>query len=160
MNRREERETIFKVIFQLPFHENELPELVSEFSDDEEKSVDISSDESDVDSEETSQISDLYVDGKIKVSSKNFDYISAKTDDIKNHLEDIDSIIEAHSNGWKVGRLGKEELAILRVAVYEIKYDDDIPDRVAVNEAIELAKKYSTETAASFINGVLAGLIE
>ncbi len=58
--------------------------------------------------------------------------------------------------GGSTSRLGKAELTIMRLAIFEIKYDDDIPNGVAINEAVELAKKYGADSASSFINGVLA----
>lgn len=73
-------------------------------------------------------------------------------------LPEIDARIETHANGWKKERLGKAELAILRVALYEMFYDE-VPDAVAINEAVELAKAYAPEQAPKFINGIL-GKIE
>ena len=93
-------------------------------------------------------------------TEKDETYINKKVRNIQDKLEDIDAAIEQHSNGWKINRLGKAELAILRVAVYEMLFDDDIPDRVALNEAIEIAKEFSDEKSASFINGVLDSFIE
>ena len=92
-------------------------------------------------------------------SLEDLEYISSKVKAIQEKLPEIDGIIENVSQGWSVKRLGKAELAILRLAVYEIRFDDDIPDKVAVNEAVELAKEYSDEKAASFINGVLSGVL-
>ncbi len=92
-------------------------------------------------------------------SPEDLEYISSKVKAIQEKLPEIDGIIENVSQGWSVKRLGKAELAILRLAVYEIRFDDDIPDKVAVNEAVELAKEYSDEKAASFINGVLSGVL-
>lgn len=92
-------------------------------------------------------------------SPEDLEYISSKVKAIQENLPEIDGIIENVSQGWSVKRLGKAELAILRLAVYEIRFDDDIPDKVAVNEAVELAKEYSDEKAASFINGVLSGVL-
>lgn len=71
------------------------------------------------------------------------------------HKEELDEIISSFSSGWKLKRLPKVNVAILRLAVYEIKYVDDVPNSVAINEAVELAKKYSGKEDASFINGVL-----
>ncbi len=70
-------------------------------------------------------------------------------------LPDIDEIISQYSKGWKIDRIAKAELAILRLAVYEVKYDDDVPVGVAINEAVELAKKYGEDSGASFVNGIL-----
>ena len=72
-------------------------------------------------------------------------------------------MLEEVSEGWKVKRMGKVDLAIMRLAVYEMKYDEEIPVRVAINEAVEIAKKYGQDSSPSFINGILAkvaGLIE
>ena len=74
---------------------------------------------------------------------------------VEEHFNEIDEIIEANSQDWTLVRLPKVSLAILRLAVAEIKYIDDVPNGVAVNEAVELAKKYGTNEDASFINGVL-----
>jgi N utilization substance protein B len=74
-------------------------------------------------------------------------------------LDELDEIIATYLNGWKISRLPKVNLAILRVAVYEMKYVDDVPDSVAINEAVELAKKYSGKEDASFINGVLGAVV-
>ena len=74
--------------------------------------------------------------------------------------DEIDEKINEVSEGWPVDRLGKAELAIMRLAVYEMLYDDDIPVNVAINEAVELAKKYgSNDNTASFVNRVLAKLV-
>jgi N utilization substance protein B len=82
--------------------------------------------------------------------------LAARTDDVLSHLKEIDDALNEKSAGWKTSRMGKVDLTILRLAVYEIRFDSDIPDKVAVNEAVELAKKYGTDDSASFINGVLA----
>ena len=74
---------------------------------------------------------------------------------VEEHFADIDEVIEANSQDWTIARLPKVTLAILRLAVAEIKYIDDVPNGVDVNEAVELAKKYGTSEDASFINGIL-----
>lgn len=74
---------------------------------------------------------------------------------VEENFAEIDEIIEANSQDWTLGRLPKVTLAILRLAVAEIRYIDDVPNGVAVNEAVELAKKYGTNEDASFINGIL-----
>ena len=68
--------------------------------------------------------------------------------------------IKEISSGWKLERIGKAELAILRLAVYEMKYDEDVPFKVAINEAVELSKIYCNEDAKSFVNGLLAKVEE
>ena len=75
------------------------------------------------------------------------------------YLETIeDAALNEASKGWKTSRMGKVELSILRLAVYELRYDDDVPGKVAINEAVELAKKFGGSEAPAFINGVLGKL--
>ena len=71
-------------------------------------------------------------------------------------LEELDAIVGQNAKGWKLSRLAKIDLSILRLCIYEIKYRDDIPFNISINEAIELAKKYGTEDSGSFINGILS----
>ena len=70
-----------------------------------------------------------------------------------------DAMISEHSKGWKIDRIGKEELAILRLGVYEAVFDEDIPVGVAINEAVELSKKYGAEGGAAFVNGILGEIV-
>jgi len=71
------------------------------------------------------------------------------------HMADIDKVIGKHSDHWKIGRIGKVELAILRLSLYEILHRQDIPLKVAINEAIELAKSFGDENSRAFVNGIL-----
>ena len=132
MTRSEMREHVFKLIFRVPFHDkNELREQI-----------------------------DYYFDGLTDVNEKDYEYIKNKALLVCELSDDIDEKINLVSEGWPVDRIGKVELAILRLAVYEMLYDDDIPVNVAINEAVELAKSYgSDDNAASFVNGVLAKLV-
>lgn len=79
---------------------------------------------------------------------------------VEEKKDNLDGLIEKYSKGWKVKRLPKVNLAILRLAAYEILFVDDVPESVAINEAVELAKKYSGESDYSFINGVLGALVK
>lgn len=74
------------------------------------------------------------------------------------HLEEIDRLIYAHSHKWGKGRISRVALSIMRLAVYEMRYVDEIPVSVSINEAVELAKKYGGEEDSAFINGVLGGI--
>ena len=132
MTRSEMREHDFKLIFRVPFHDkNELREQI-----------------------------DYYFDGLTDVNEKDYEYIKNKALLVCELSDDIDEKINLVSEGWPVDRIGKAELAIMRLAVYEMLYDDDIPVNVAINEAVELAKSYgSDDNAASFVNGVLAKLV-
>lgn len=82
-------------------------------------------------------------------------YINDVVFGVHNNLNDIDEAIKAALDKWKIDRISKVNLTILRLAVYEMKYVDDVPAKVAINEAIEIAKVYSDEKSVSFINGVL-----
>lgn len=92
------------------------------------------------------------------VSENDRTYISDVADGVYGHLDYINSMIETHSKGWKINRISKIDLSIMRLSIYEICFRDDIPFSVSVNEAVELAKKYSSEDAGSFINGILSNI--
>ena len=77
---------------------------------------------------------------------------------VEAHREEIDSVIEQHIRGWSLRRLSKVALALLRLAVYEMKWEDSIPTSVSINEAVELAKTYGGKDDAPYINGVLASV--
>ncbi len=132
MKRSEIRENILKLLYLDDFHDKE--ELNTQFS--------------------------LYFDGKSDFTDEDKAYITNKAKNILNHKDEIDKQIEAVSNKWKVERMDKVDKAILRLAYYEIKMDEDIPDRVAVNEAVELSKKYSSDASPKFINGILSNFVE
>ena len=74
------------------------------------------------------------------------------------HLDEIDALIESKLKNWKLSRISKVSLSILRMAVYELKYLADVPASVAINEAVELAKQYASEDDYSFVNGVLGNV--
>lgn len=76
----------------------------------------------------------------------------------ESRLESIDGIISAHSHKWSKGRMSRVALSIMRLAVYEMLYREDIPVSVSINEAVELAKKYGGDEDSAFINGVLGGI--
>ena len=83
-------------------------------------------------------------------------YLKKAYDGITEKFDELVEEISAHTKGYSIGRVFKVDLALLLVAVHEIKYENDIPPAVSINEALNLAKRYSTEKSASFINGVLA----
>ena len=76
------------------------------------------------------------------------------------HLEEVDSLISKYSEKWKINRLPKVTLTVLRLALCELRYFDEIPTAATINEAVELAKKYSTQDDASYINGVLGAYVK
>ena len=131
MNRRELRESIFQLLFMTEFNP----------------------------SEEMGEQKELYLDGIENLQEKDQAYIEEHMAKIMDKLPEIDELISEHSNGWKLDRIGKEELAILRLAIYEAKFDEEIPVGVAVNEAVELAKTYGEDGGAAFVNGILGKIV-
>lgn len=87
------------------------------------------------------------------------DFSKKLAEETINHISEANEIIEKYLRGWKLSRLSKVVLSILRLAICEIKYFEDIPNGVSINEAVELAKKYSTDEDASFINGILGSFV-
>ncbi len=129
MKRSSLREQIFKLLFRVEFNSiDEMPEQEELFFDS----------------------------GDLIVTQKDRDYITAKLRDIVAHMPELDERLTQKMRGWTIERVGRVELAILRLAVYEIEFDDEVPAGVAISEAVELAKKFGDENAGSFVNGVLA----
>ena len=130
MTRREIRRHIFLMLFRKDFHEpDELGEQIK-----------------------------MYIDDLEKPSEEENNYLTTRLFAIVAKLEDIDAIRSEAASGWKLSRMGKVDLTILRLAVYEMRFDDEIPVKVAINEAVELAKTFGGDESPAFINGVLAKL--
>ncbi len=127
MRRREQREHIFKLLF------------MTEFNSEEEMSEQLS----------------LYFDTLEELSEKDQEYMSRKYRHVLEKLDEIDALLNETSSGWKTKRMSRVDLTALRLAVYELKYDKDVPTGVAINEAVELAKRFGGETSGSFVNGIL-----
>ncbi|MCI9238375.1 transcription antitermination factor NusB [Lachnospiraceae bacterium 50-23] len=132
MKRSELREHIFRLVFGVEFNEeDEMPQQLK-----------------------------LYFDQLEDAKEKDLEYIRTKAQQIAQKIPEIDRMVNEHTKGWKTTRMNKVDLSILRVAVYEMQWDDDVPVGVAIDEAVELAKKYSGEDGPSFVNGVLAKLAD
>lgn len=86
--------------------------------------------------------------------------IKERTEEVIPNIGEIDDRINTFIEGWNTKRVGKVELTLLRLAVFELFYDDEVPTSVAINEAVELAKKYAGETAGAFVNGVLGRIVK
>lgn len=128
MTRRELRENVFMMLFRVEFHEEEeMPEQLVLFEEELEN-----------------------------LNEKDSAYINNKCNEIFAKISELDAAINEVTTGWKTSRMAKVDLSIIRLAVYEIKFEDDIDAKVSINEAVELAKKYGTDESASFVNGVLA----
>lgn len=128
MTRSQQREHAFKMLFQTEFH----------------------------DAQELTGQDELYISGLPALKEEEQAFITGKVSAVRERLSDIDGMIDEKASGWNIGRIGKVELTLLRLAVYEMLFDDDIPESVAINEAVELAKKYGGDESYSFINGVLS----
>lgn len=132
MSRKIARELAFKVIFSVDFqHENEDVEKLIMNLEDETK----------------------------EITQEDKEYINDIVQGVIAKKEELDEKIRKYLKGWTMDRISKTDLAILRLAIYEITYREDIPYKVSVNEAVELAKTFSDSTSSSFINGVLAGIV-
>ena len=107
--------------------------------------------------EEMEEQKELFVEEiQEKASKEDIDFILNRVDSVMGKLEEIDAVIEEKAVNWNINRIDYIDLTIIRQAYYEIKYVEDVPERVAVNEAVELAKLYDEPQAAPFVNGVLA----
>lgn len=133
MGRREQREQIFKLLFRVEFNTiEEMPEQLRLFFEEADEPV-AQSDEQ---------------------------YITGKYEKIMEKLPEIDRLLNEKTEKWSTDRMGKAELTILRLAVYELLFDEEIPEGVAINEAVELAKKFGQDSAKAFVNGILAKFAE
>lgn len=88
------------------------------------------------------------------------DYVKTVFPGVYSHIEAIDALISENSVGWSIKRISKTALCVLRLAIFEIKYFDEIPISVSINEAVELCKKYATKEDASFVNGILSTVVK
>ena len=133
INRKTElREAAFLILFRLDFHGNEdIKEQVDDF-----------------------------FEGEDGFTEKEQQFIAGKVLGCAAHIDEIDKTLDEISVGWKTSRMTKVDLTVLRLACYEIKYDENVPFATAINEAVELAKSYGTESSGSFVNGVLAKLVK
>lgn len=96
---------------------------------------------------------------EVTMSETYMEYLKKKTEEIMNKVPELDEKINKVTEGWKTKRMGKVDLTILRLALFEMLYDEEVPEKVAINEAVELAKKFGGDESSAFINGVLAKLV-
>jgi len=109
--------------------------------------------------EEMENAKDLFFEDNPEIEENDKLYILNSVNGVLENMEEIDKIINSNAKGWSTERMAKTDLAILRLAVYEMKFSDDAPASVVINEAVELAKKYSSDESPAFINGILGSLI-
>ena len=86
-------------------------------------------------------------------------FIDRAVEGVKSHLSEIDQAIAGHLHRWTLGNLGRVDLAVMRLAVWELLYEEDVPGSVIINEAVELVKTYSAPESGPFVNGVLGSVL-
>lgn len=131
MTRRELREHSFKMAFSIEFYKSE--EMKGQLN--------------------------LYLGHYDEIKDEDRSYLLEKAVNMINHKTELDDKINSIAKGWKTSRMSKVDLAIIRLALYEILYDDQVPQGVAINEAVELAKQFGGDESPAFINGILAKLV-
>lgn len=138
MNRRLTRNETVKILFGMGFEEefnaDYIDEYIEHFSN--EKSDDV-----------------VFNENKLDI-----DLIKKTIDDVIKNREEIDSLIKEYSNDWKLNRIAKMDMTILRVAIAEMFYNDEIPVSVSINEAVAICKEYSEDSSSRYINGVLGSI--
>ncbi len=132
MSRRELREHIFRMLFRREFFgtAEEFEEQVA-----------------------------LYLEELSPLEEADRSYMQSKVEAIYGRVEELDARINEVARGWKTGRMGKVDLTVLRLALYEMLYEESVPERVAINEAVEIVRKYGGDDSPSFVNGILAKLV-
>lgn len=133
MGRHELREQIFKLLFRVEFNPPEdMPEQMKLFVEDNEEMT----------------------------AQKDADYVTQRFEKVQEKITEIDKLIDDNTEGWDTSRMGRVEVTVLRLAVYELLFDEDIPDSVAINEAVEIAKKYGQDASGGFINAILSKIVK
>ncbi len=131
MSRRQMREHIFTLLFRRDFHsQEEMQEQIP-----------------------------LYVESQEELNEADTEELIRRISALLEKVEELDEKISSVTEGWTTQRIGKAEITILRLALYEMTYEEDVPSKVAINEAVELAKKFGGNESPAFINGVLAKLV-
>ena len=131
MSRRQMREHIFTLLFRRDFHSKE----------------------------EMQEQIPLYVESQEELNETDAEELIRRIGSLLEKVEELDANISSVTEGWTTQRIGKAEITILRLALYEMLYEEDVPSKVAINEAVELAKKFGGNESPAFINGVLAKLV-
>lgn len=130
MTRKSARDLVFKIIYQADIQKETLMSI-----------YDIIKDEQDID-------------------EKSEGYISSTLEGISKNSENINELISEKSVGWKLNRISKISLACLKLGIYELLYNDEIPNTVAINESVDIAKLYEGENSAKFVNGILSVVLK
>lgn len=137
MTRRESREHVFKMLFCRDFYEpEEWPEQAKRYLESLEPQ-----------------------DGQAALTDEEKEWLLRKALAVCEKADELDAKTDAAAEGWKTKRMGKVDVTIIRLALYEMEYDEEVPTKVAINEAVELAKKFGGDESPGFVNGVLARLV-
>ena len=140
MNRHEIRKEVFKAVFMNEFHDTEeMDSVIDTF----------------LEGRNNAEEEDLAKNNK---TPEDEEYIKTKSEDIVAKLPELDELINKSVDGWKTTRMAKVDLTLIRLALYEIKFEN-IPVGVAINEAVTLADEFGTDNSAGFVNGALAKLV-
>lgn len=129
MGRRESRESAFKILYQADIQKCKAAELIDNFFE------------------------------QNTISENDKSYIKEVVSGVDVNIEIIDDSLSKSLKSWTLNRISKIDKAALRLALYEIMYKDDVPDSIAIYEAVELVKKYNTESAGGFVNGTLRAIV-
>lgn len=140
MNRHEIRKEVFKAVFMNEFHDTEeMDSVIDTF----------------LEGRNNAEEEDLAKNNK---TPEDEEYIKTKSEDIVAKLPELDELINKSVDGWKTTRMAKVDLTLIRLALYEIKFEN-IPVGVAINEAVSLADEFGSDNSAGFVNGALAKLV-
>lgn len=134
MTRKRTRENLYIMLFQTDFHNQE----------------------------ERMEQADIYLEGMedADATKKAKAELRERYEAVLEHMEEIDQKIGEKANGWTISRLAKADLTVMRLAVFEILFDDEVPNGVAINEAVELAKRYGGDKSYGFVNGILSSIVK
>lgn len=142
MSRKQAREIALHLIFEMGFRNLETEEMLEDRLDE-------------------SILSSISEEIKLyasKITEKDASYIKEVVNGVAHHVQELDELIEKNAKGWSMKRISRMTIAVLRLAIYEMKYVSDVPVGVAINEAVELAKTYETDDTGSFVNGILGAI--
>lgn len=134
MTRRRTRENLYIMLFQTEFYQRE----------------------------ERMEQADIYLDGleDADATKKAKAELRKRYEAVLDNMEEIDQKIEEKASGWSLSRLAKADLTVMRLAVFEILFDEEVPNGVAINEAVELAKRYGGDKSYGFVNGILSSIVK
>ena len=148
MSRKAAREVAVHIVYDYGFNNETGEESLSYFLSDE--FAESISDDIEIYSE---------VERSHKKGESQHSYIATIASGVAEKREEIDELIRKYSVGWNLNRISRIAMAIMRVAIYECKYIEDVSEKIAINEAVEIAKKYDTAETVSFINGILGSIV-